>query len=329
MSITQLLKKIIPFIQPYKKIIVFTFILTLLGSFAAQVNAFILRYTVDSISDLMVEKKALKDGFALLLFISLILFSKEMLNALIQFGQKFYGEKLRIFISRDLSQAIIEKILTYRLAFYNSTENDSGKLQTRIDLGISSLTRLIQNFFIDILPLFTNAIVALSVMFYANFYVGLVGLIIIPFYFWVSNLQAKKLSGFRRNMRTYRESKSSRIINLIESITVIKSFVNEKVEADKHAQIQFDMTENQMQTRKVSFVFDSVKSFIEQFGVIMIIVLTAYFVLNDQMSLGAIMFHIMLFSNVSAPIKQLHRIYDEVNDALIYSEGFFDIELGI
>jgi enterochelin esterase-like enzyme len=43
------------------------------------------------------------------------------------------------------------------------------------------------------------------------------------------------------------------------------------------------------------------------------------------MSLGAIMFHIMLFSNVSAPIKQLHRIYDEVNDALIYSEGFFDI----
>ena len=166
-------------------------------------------------------------------------------------------------------------------------------------------------------------------MFYANFYVGLVGLIMIPFYFWVSNLQAKKLSGFRRNMRTYRESKSSRIINLIESITVIKSFVNEKVEADKHAQIQFDMTENQMQTRKVSFVFDSVKSFIEQFGVIMIIVLTAYFVLNDQMSLGAIMFHIMLFSNVSAPIKQLHRIYDEVNDALIYSEGFFDIELGI
>src|SRR5699024_3214727 len=35
--------------------------------------------------------------------------------------------------------------------------------------------------------------------------------------------------------------------------------------------------------------------------------------------------HIMLFNNVSAPIRQLHRIYDEVNDALIYSEGFFEI----
>jgi ABC-type multidrug transport system fused ATPase/permease subunit len=224
-----------------------------------------------------------------------------------------------------LSQSIVEKILTYRIAFYTSSDNESGKLQTRIDLGISSLTRLIQNFFIDIMPLFANAIVALVVMFYANFYVGLVGLFMVPLYFFVSNLQAKKLSGFRRNMRKFRETKSSKIINLIDSITVIKSFVNEKAEAARHQQIQLDMTENQMQTRKTSYIFDSIKGFIEQFGVIIIIILTAYFVLHNQMSIGAIMFHIMLFNNVSAPIKQLHRIYDEVNDALIYSEGFFEI----
>src|SRR5690606_20910537 len=35
--------------------------------------------------------------------------------------------------------------------------------------------------------------------------------------------------------------------------------------------------------------------------------------------------HILLFNNVSAPIRQLHRIHDEMNDALIYSEGFFEI----
>ena len=33
----------------------------------------------------------------------------------------------------------------------------------------------------------------------------------------------------------------------------------------------------------------------------------------------------MLFNNVSAPIRQLHRIYDDLNDALIYAEGFFGI----
>ncbi|AEE48777.1 ABC transporter ATP-binding protein [Haliscomenobacter hydrossis] len=325
MTISNLFRHLYPFVKPYRKLLLATLFLTAIGSLAAQVNALILRYTVDHVNELLLANKTLKDGIKLLTFISIVLIGKELIYSLVQFGQKFYGEKLRIFISRDLSQAIVEKILSYRLAYYTSTENESGKLQTRIDLGVSSLTRLVQNFFIDILPLFANSLVALVFMFFANFYVGLVGLGIIPIYFYISQLQAKKLSGFRRRMRTYRENKNNGIISLIESITVIKSFVREPLEAEKHKAMQFDMTENQMQTRQLSFVFDSIKSFVEQNGVVFIIILTAYFVLNGTMSIGAIMFHILLFNNVSAPIRQLHRIYDEVNDALINSEGFFDI----
>ncbi len=325
MTLSILFRKIYGFVSPYKNLVIWTLILTVVGSFAAQVNAHVLRYTVDEINYLMVEHKSLAEGFSLLFTISAILLSKEVLYSIIQYGQKFYGEKLRILISRDFSQAIVDKILTYKMSFYTSPDNESGKLQTRIDMGISSLTRLVQNFFIDILPLFANAIVALIFMFTANFYVGLVSLCIVPLYFFIGQLQAKKLSGFRRKMRSFRETKNNGIIGLIESITVIKSFVRETHEADKHKSIQYEMTENQMETRKLSFVFDSVKSFLEQIGVVIIIILTAYFVLNGTMSIGAIMFHIMLFNNVSAPIRQLHRIYDEVNDALIYSEGFFDI----
>jgi len=325
MQISLLYKKITPFVKPYKKMVIATLLLTFLGSFAAQVNALILKYTVDSISDLMVAHEPLSKGFHLLGIISIVLLSKELIYSVVQFGQKFYGEKLRIFITRDISQAIVEKILSYRMEFYTSNENESGKLQTRIDLGISSLTRLVQNFFIDIMPLFANAFVALAIMFYANVYVGLVSLCIIPIYFYISQLQATKLSGFRRRMRNYRETKNNGIISLIESITVIKSFVREPMEANRHKDIQFEMTENQLETRKTSFIFESVKGFVEQIGVVIIIILTAYFVLNNTMTIGAIMFHIMLFNNVSAPIRQLHRIYDEVNDALIYSEGFFDI----
>ncbi|MBR4803038.1 MAG: ATP-binding cassette domain-containing protein, partial [Bacteroidales bacterium] len=43
------------------------------------------------------------------------------------------------------------------------------------------------------------------------------------------------------------------------------------------------------------------------------------------MTIGKIMYHVLLFSNVSAPIRQMHRIYDDLNDALVYAEGFFGI----
>ncbi|EPR84512.1 Lipid A export ATP-binding/permease protein MsbA [Acinetobacter gerneri DSM 14967 = CIP 107464 = MTCC 9824] len=317
--------KLRPFVRPYRLLVIATLVLTLIGSLTAQVNALTLKYAVDSINKLVEAGSGLAQGWHILITITAILLGKEVLNAIVQFGQKFYGEKLRILVSEDLAQSIIEKFLTYRLAFFNQDNNQAGKLQTRIDRGIGSLTRLVQIFFIDILPLFTSAIIALALMFYANFWVGLVALCIVPIYFWITYKQAQKLGGWRRKLRDGREKKSQGILGIINSITVIKSFNREHIEAEKQLKLQTELTENQMRTRQTSFVFDGLKTFLEQIGVVLIIILTSYFVLAGQMSIGMIMFHVLLFNNVSAPIRSLHRIYDEVNDAMIYSESFFTI----
>lgn len=325
MNLWQLFFKLRPFVSPYRLLVIATLILTLIGSFTAQVNALTLQYAVDSINALLEQGQGLDEGWHILITISAILLGKEVVNALVQFGQKFYGEKLRIFISQDLAQGIIEKYLKYRLAFFNQDNNQAGKLQTRIDRGIGSLTRLVQIFFIDIFPLFTSAIVALGLMYYANFYVGLVATAIVPIYFWLTYKQAQKLGGWRRSLRDGREKKSQGILSIINSITVIKSFNRESIESDKQLSLQRELTDNQMKTRQTSFLFDGLKTFIEQIGIVLIIILTSYFVLDGQMSIGMIMYHVLLFNNVSAPIRSLHRIYDEVNDAMIYSESFFNI----
>ncbi|MBF2720016.1 ABC transporter ATP-binding protein [Psychrobacter sp. NG254] len=320
-----ILKKLAVFAKPYRVLIIATLVLTALGSFTAQVNAFVLRYTVDTLTEIDTLADPWQAGLRMLGIISAVLLTKEILSIFISFGQRFFGEKIRINLSRDLSQKIIERILTYRMAFYTSSENDSGKLQTRIDYGVSSLTSLVQNFFIDMLPLFANAIVALIIMFSTNFWVGMVGLIIIPIYFFISQKQARRLQGFRRQMRGFREAKSGLVISLINSISVVKSFVRESIEAEKHLAIQKEMTDNQLRIRSIGFVYDAIKTFIEQIGVVVIILLTAYFVLQGEMTIGMILFHVMLFQNVAAPIRQLHRIYDQINNALTYAEGFFDI----
>ena len=325
MNLFQLFKQIYPYVRPYKWLVFLALVLTFIGALTAQVNAYVLQYTVNSIASLMEQNKPLKEGMHVIGIISIILLSKEIINILVSFGQKFFGEKIRIMISQDLAQKVIEKVLTYRMAFFTAPESGSGKLQTRLDQGVSSLTRTVQSFFIDIFPLFTSAVIALIGMFHANFYVGLVGLCIVPIYFLISRKQAQKLKGWRRNIRTYRENKSGGIINILESINVIKSFNRENIEAKKQLELQTALTDTQMRTRSTNFKFDGLKTFTEQFGVVIIIILTAYLVLSGQMAIGAIMLHIMLFNNVTAPIRQLHRIYDDINDALIYAEGFFDI----
>lgn len=338
MSLFQLLKKIGPYVKPYKWLVVATLILTLIGSFIAQVNAVVLDKTVDAINALVVP-----EGFThtllgshsfdwsraanILTVITIILLGKELLAAIIRYAQNYYGERMRILVSKDLSQAVVDHILSYRMAFFSKNGNETGKLQTRIDQGVGSLSTTVQSVFIDLLPLFTSAFLALVLMFVANIYVGLTALFIVPIYIYITIKQAKRLKGWRHNMRQFREMKSNGIVSILESMNVIKSFNRESIESRKQWDIQTSFTENQMLVRKTSFYFDGVKSFVQQVGTVLIIILTAYLVLIQYpgMTIGKIMYHVMLFANVTAPITQLQRIFDSLNDALIYAEGFFDI----
>ncbi len=324
-NLISIYKQLRPFISPYRFMIYGTLFLTFLGALAAQVNPLVLKYTVDEVTALVNLPDPMSEGIHVLVVITAILLGKELANIFIQFGQKFYGEKIRINVSSVLAQTAIDKILRYRIAYFNDENHETGKLQTRIDRGIESLTKLVQNFFIDILPLFSNAIIALIIMYMQNVYVGLVSTVVVPIYFYVSALQAKRLSGVRRTLRNQREQKTSGLLNLIGSIMVIKSFVREKFEGKKQSDLQMQLMESQLYTRRTNFIYDGLKTFIEQFGVVLIILLTVYLVLDQQMTIGAIMLHIMLFNNVSSPIRQLHRIYDDMNDAFIYAEGYFDI----
>ena len=328
MNLFQLFKNVSPFVKPYKWLAFITLVLTLIGSLMAQVNAIVLDWTVDQVNGLVTAGEQWGHAAAhIVIMISVVLLGKEIISALITFAQNYYGERMRIFVSRDLAQSVIEKVLTFRMAFFNTGDNATGKLQARIDQGVSSLSRTVQNFFIDLLPLFTSALLALILMFIANVYVGLVALGIVPIYFWITYRQAKRLKGWRREMRSHLETKSQGIKNIIDSINVIKSFNREQIEGQKQLDIQNQVTENQMKTRRVAFYYNGIKSFVKQVGTVLVIILTAYLVLIGYpgMTIGKIMYHVMLFSNVIAPITQLQRIFDDVNDALIYAEGFFGI----
>jgi len=325
MSIWQIIRRLWPFVRPFRGAIVISLLMTLLGACAAQVNALVLRYAVDTISGLLQSGTTTRHAVTFLALISGILIGKELLNTAIRYGQSLTGERIRVGVSTALASAAIERILSYRLAFFGGVDNQIGAIQTRIDRGVESLTRTVQNSFVDIFPLFANAAIALVVMYTANLYVGLTASVILPLYFVLSARQAGLLKGVRHSLRRLREQKNSGLQNLIGSILVIKSFVREGYEESKQNGLQQSLVRAQLSQRRTNFAFDGLKNFVEQIGVVLVIILTAYLVLDQQMSIGAIMLHVMLFNNVSAPIRHLHRIYDETNDALTYAEGYFQV----
>ena len=126
MNLWQLFQKLRPFVRPYRVLVIATLVLTLIGSITAQVNALTLQYAVDSINRVVENGGGLEQGLHILVVISAVLLGKEIINTAVSFGQKYYGEKLRILVSQDLAQSIIEKFLRYRLAFFSDESNQAG-----------------------------------------------------------------------------------------------------------------------------------------------------------------------------------------------------------
>lgn len=323
MGIGCLLGHVIRYVKPYRGLVIITLVLTLLTSLLAQVNAIVLDRAVDAINVLdMQPTLSWGSAMSLLTLIASVLLGKEVLATIVNFFRRYYGERMRILVSRDLSVKVVQHILTFRMAFFTTTGNEPGRLQARIDKGVTSLSRAVNLFFIDILPLFSSAVLALILMFAANVYVGLVALLIVPVYFYVTYIQAERMRAGRHGIFQGQQAVSQNILSTIESITVIKSFNREEREGQRQAEVQDAVTNLQLSTRKQSYFYTGLKGFLEQIGTVLVIILTAYLVLVDYpgMTIGKIMYHVMLFANVSAPIRQLHRIYDDLNDALIYSE---------
>ena len=105
MNIWSLLKNILPFVLPYKWLIVVTLVLTLIGSLMAQVNAVVLDRAVDAINALIGQEGGFQwsEAVRILTLITIILLGKEVIGAIVTFFQRYYGERMRILVSRDLS----------------------------------------------------------------------------------------------------------------------------------------------------------------------------------------------------------------------------------
>lgn len=130
MGLWKLLNRILRYVMPYRWLVGATLLLTLLGSILAQVNAVVLDRAVDAIYVVNQQPQlSWKSASRILLVISAVLLGKELLAAVVNFFRRYYGERMRILVSRDLSLQVVKHILTFKMAFFTTSGNEAGRMR--------------------------------------------------------------------------------------------------------------------------------------------------------------------------------------------------------
>lgn len=325
LTFVSVIRRLLPFAKPYKRWVLGGIAAALLGAVLAQVEPLAIKFVIDEITALSGEDNPLQEGISFLILITLILIGKELVVLTNSFFQLYIGERVRAFIQADLVNAAYSHSLRMTPSFFSQERNQPGNMITRIDRGADGLARTVKNLLSDILPLFGSAIGALIVMFIINIYVGLTALAIVPVYFFLSYRQAKKQEGVRVELHDRRETRSAKMINVFNSILMVKTFLRERFEQKAIANINHNLAVAETNHHRTNHLYDSTKLFFDAFGAAIIIVISAIFVLNGQMTIGAIALHLLLYRNVTAPIRHLHRIYDEHNEAVAFGYRYFEL----
>ncbi len=323
MGTLTLVRKLYPFVRKYNGTLSLTLFLTLLGALISQVTPLVMEYSVNRVQGMLDSPVPSGEVFRIVGVLVAILLGKELSSLGLQLWQKYLSDRIRFRMAGDLYDYTIARIVSYHLSFFALPQNQTGKLEKRIDKGIESIAKTVKNLFVDILPMLATAAFALALMYRKNVWVGVVATIMLPCYAWISRSQSQRQKSIRSNIQHVREEKAQSLFGLLESMFVVKSFVREGYETVRQQRLNDRLVTNEITHHRTNYLFDGLKSITEQFGIMLVFTVTIYFVLNLQMTIGAILLHIMLFNNVSAPVRHLHRIYDEYTEALAYSEGFF------
>ena len=325
MSTFHLIRKLWPFIKKYQGSLALALILTLICGLLSLVTPLVMERTVNTVRQLQTLPLGDRQIWRQVGWLAALLLGSELLSLLLQLWQKYLSDGLRFRLAGDLYDYTILRIVSYHLSFFALSHNQTGKLEKRIDKGIESITKTIKNIFVDILPMLINAGLALMLMYKRNVWVGAIATLMLPLFALISRAQTQRQTSIRRGIQGVREEKTNALFGLLESIFVVKSFVREGYETHRQQTINRGLVTSEITHHRTNYLFDGLKGTVEQFGIIAVFTFTIWFVLNNQMTDGAILLHLTLFRNVSAPVRHLHRIYDEYTEALTYSEGFFEM----
>ncbi len=317
------LRRSLEVLRPHRRLVLTALALSIVSGGLAQVNPIVFRYVLDSLTAFLAGQTALQAMLLLLGVLTLALVLKEAGLQALNVVVGYTGERIKTVSATEMSNRACAHLATLDQSFFDDAKNAPGAVVERIDRGIEGMSKIVKNLVVDILPLLLTSAFALVVMFLSNWKVGVVTLTIIPLFGYASYRQAKVNSGTRVAILQKKERRSGTFIGFLQSIQLIKAYRWESLETKRIGAINETLLTDEIRHHYVNKRYDGLKMFFENVGAVAILAVTGYLVAVGELTIGAVLLHLLLYQNVSAPVTHLHRIFDEYQEAVAFASGYF------
>jgi ATP-binding cassette subfamily B protein len=198
-----------------------------------------------------------------------------------------------------------------------------GTMTARLGRGVDGVTRLLKLGFLDVLPTVLAAGTALAFVVHREQFVGILAVLAIGCGAGVIGCQLASEHGVRRDIEARRARQDGTLVEVLSGIESVLALDAVDIESQRVAVEADNLRESEYRHHRNMAKYDALKFGSEGLFQVGVIALATFLAVHLRASAGDILVVNLLFLKVCEPLREAHRIIDELHEAVLQSVALF------
>jgi len=312
---SRLMKRLLAYTVPYRRLILLGVFLTLLAAFLQLAGPYLTKQAIDK----YIAQKQLLGLYQILIiyfFVLVFLFLTQYVQIYVT---QYFGQKLMY----DIRSKIFEHIQSLSLSFFD--KNPVGRLMTRVTSDVEALNQMFTQGIVTIFGDIFLLIGIIGALLFLDPWLALWVFIVIPVLFLVSIIFRLKVREAFRLIRKWVSRINTYVQENITNMSIVQIFSRTDKNYQIFSEINLEHTKAHVQTVFYFALFYPVIEFVGAFAIALVIWRGGIFKLEGLTSFGALVAFIQYAQMFFRPISDLSEKYNVLQQAMASSERIFKL----
>ena len=308
-------KRLLLFILPYWKVVALAIVCIVVSGGANLYVPWIIRD--------MVDKVLMNKDMMLLNVIAGGIVVVFLVRGLFFYGQSYLVSYIAQRVIIDIREKLYVKFQSLQLAYYEKKQ--TGTIMSYITNDVAALQSALVDSLIELVTELVVLIGSLALMFYLDWKLSLVTLIVVPIIGQAMKIFGRKLKKSGSLIQSRTADITSLLQESISGVRVVKSFAREEYEIERF-QNQNDLNfKANMKSVQYSSLLTPTVEFLAAVIVAVILWFGGYQVINGALTAGSLIAFLTYAVNLANPVKRISRVYGTINKAMAAAERVFNV----
>ncbi len=308
-----LLKKILPYLWPWRFRWLLVMLLTLAGTALDLIPPYLTKVAIDQF--------ILKGQIRGLEFLALLLLVALVVAYGLQYAQVLLMEQLGQRVMHALRLDLMAHLLSLPLPFYQ--QHPVGRLVTRATNDIENLNEMVKSLLSTLVKDILLFLGIMGVLFYLNFRLALITFAVLPIIFVSARLFSRKARDAFRDLRRWVAHLNSFIQETLSGMTLIQLLKKEEDRARDFRRVNHQTYLAGMKQIQVFALFMPLMELISAGAVALLIWYGGGQVIRETLTLGALVAFLSYIQMFFRPLRELTEKYSVLQSAMASLERIF------